>query len=73
MDTCNLISLIVVGIQLNCSCDDCFKRLCSMIYSSLIKANKSCYFVWIDFEWQISRTRPVADYGIKKKKKKKKG
>ena len=43
-----------------------------MIYCSLIKANKSCYFVWIDFEWQISRTRPVADYGIKKKKKKKK-
>ena len=43
-----------------------------MIYCSLIKANKSCYFVWIDFEWQISRTRPVADYGIEKKKKKKK-
>ena len=40
-----------------------------MIYCSLIKANKSCYFVWIDFEWQISRTRPVVDYGIKKKKK----
>ena len=39
-----------------------------MIYCSLIKANKSCYFVWIDFEWQISRTRPVADYGIKQKK-----